>query len=263
VTDDLTLESLMAAIGPSKIFEGKPTLHKHQLVTAAEYPKDIRKRMMRFLSTSEFEESSDYPKLDYDETLKLVSGGQTKEQAEALFRAVPDHELATDLGTFAERILRWANGIFPREMRDSVAGPITDEPSAGAMATFRRVWEVALNPMVIMRDLAEGCLSDDQVSTIAVLYPVLYGEMKQSVVDAVTTLAARKKRDDWEPTAIKSQLIAVLRGLPDCDPALAAAVQTVYQKEDAEPPTPKPHRPSGSTGDGSEGTPGQAASAGQ
>ena len=261
MSDPLTIESLLASIGPMAIFEAKPRFDKLRLERAAAYPSDIRKRILRFLSTSEFVDAEDYAGVDYHEILKLVSAGQTPEQAHALFAVVPDHELATDIGNAANGILKWANGILPREMRDTMAGPVLDEPSEQSVADFARQWEIALNPMAVLRDLAEGCLSDDQVSALSTLYPALYAEMRQGVVDAATTLAARTK-GKWEPDPLKEQFIAVLRGEPIGDLEMAAAVQTIYSQETQ--PAPAAKKPTaGSADDNGEQTPGQKAGAGQ
>jgi hypothetical protein len=258
MVDALAIESLMATIGVESILKARPKLPKYAIKRAADYPKKIRRRVLKFLATSEFTEASDYPPLDYRALLELVSAGQTPEQAAALFAAVPDHEMATDLGIEAGRVITWANTAIPRQSRDSLAGPQVDEPDPQSLAQFQSLWEVACDPMVVLRDLAEGCLTPEQISTVALLYPSLYGEMRQAVTDAMVAMAGRKGRG-WEPSDQKAAMVKLLRQEDGSDPTLAAAIQAIYDKQPEPAQMPKTKKGAGEDPD-EQLTPGQRAS---
>lgn len=254
----LDAECLLVAIGVHNVLAGEPSLHKYQIEKAAMLPKECRKVLLRFLSTDAFEPAEDYRSIDYDELKKQLSHGPTPEQQAALAAAVPDPELAQAMGDEVSRIQQWANGVFPRETRDTVRGPVDEEPSAAALGDFARLWEVVCDPMVILRDLSEGCLSDDQAAAVAQVWPNIYGIMRQASADAI---AATTKRG--EPTMRKQAQIRVLRQEPDFDPELAAAIQATYAaSQQGQQQPPRPHAPSGPGGQDPDLTPGQRAAGG-
>lgn len=219
---------------------------------------------MRFLATDAFAASGDMPKFNYDEVLRLVTGEPgtdtlTPVQSHTLAAAIPDPELAMDLGIEANRIRAWGSTAVPKAQ--PIAGRM-EEPDPTSMSDFRRAWEVATDPMVVMRDLAAGCLSTDQVATLAVLYPALYAEMRQAVSDAKASTGGRKGKS-WAPSGQKQQQLDVLLEQDTIDSSLAAAVQTVYAQEAQREQAPAPRPRSGGQSRAAEGlTPGQKAAAG-
>ena len=247
-------ECLLAVIGVDNVLNGKATLHKYQLLEAAALPRKIRQIMLRFLATDDVEAAEDYPEYDYAELGKLLAHGQTPGQAASLQAAIPDPELAQELGVHANSIQTWGNGVFPRETRDTIRGPVQEQPAASTWADFCRIWQVAVDPMTIMRDLAEGCLSEEQVTVAVQHWPSLYAEMRQASVEG---LASSKR----EVTERKTAQLHILRQETSFDAELAAAVQASYAQSAQGQAPPKP----GITPDGAKSadlTPGQKAANG-
>ena len=259
----IDLESLFVAVGLDRILDAKPKLHKYELQRAANLGPEIRRRLGRFLVTPEFGPAADVPAFDYQEALKVIPAGLTKEQTQALNEAIPDPDMAMDLGTQARAILTWADGILPREHLE----PVTNEarlgtPSPTSVADFRRAWNVARDPMIVLDDLEDGSLAEDQVAALALLYPALYADIKQAAEDVNTAQVARRGQD-WEPAPQKRVLLGVLLQKDLIDPELTAAVQRVYaqqaqQEQQAGAPAKKP---SGGSNQPPQ-TPGQKAAAG-
>jgi hypothetical protein len=260
----LDKEALFTAIGLGPILAAKPTLHKHQWRKAAGLSDEIRKRILSFVASDSFQPANDVPDFDYNEALGYASqDALTPEQAQAL-NAVLDPELALDLGVQAVRILTWADGVIPRDTAPHVLGARAAEPDRSATADFRRNWHVALDPMFALDELDDGSLSDDQVATLALLYPQVYQEMRQAVTDAMATMEARRK--GWEPAPQKAALLSMLRQEQQIDPQLAAQVQQVYAVQpDARPAPSAARRRARKTGGGDAGeglTPGSRAAGG-
>lgn len=262
MASQLDSECLLATIGVHNVIEGKATLHKYQLIEAANMPKEIRRLMLRFMATDGFEAAEDYADIDYPALKKLLAHGQTPEQAASLHAAVPDPELAQDMAAEVNRIQQWANTVLPRETRMTIRGPIDEDPSPSELSNFARLWQVACDPMTIMRDLLEGNLFDDQVAALGICWPALHGEMKQAVAEGVSTISGRSKT--WEPTMLKASLLATLRQESDFDADLASAIQASYAQEaqqEAQPPAPP--KPSGTEEDIDKTlTPGERAAGG-
>lgn len=265
--DELDLESLFAAVGLGPILAARPTLHKYQLQQAAGLPAEIRRRVLRFVASDAFKPGKDVPDFDYDETLGLISQGAkfqglSPAQAQALNAVAPD--MAIDMGAFANKILAWANPLLPRETRPAVIGARPEDPAPSSLADFRRLWQVALDPMIVLDDMEDGSLSEDQVIALSLLYPGIYAEMKQAVVDEMAVMEARRK--GWEPAPQKAALLQMLRGEQTFDPELAAATQQAYAQEQAQAPRAGPPRRrgggGGKAGVGDALTPGQRATTG-
>lgn len=260
----LEVEAMFAGVGLLPILEAKPRLSQHALQTAADWSKVTRRRILRFLSSDAFDPAADFPPLDYPEVLALVSTGQTPAQTQALFAAVPDHELATDMGLLADSILQWANGALPRSPPNPVTNMPVDDPGPAPVADFRRAWNVLCDPRTVLDDLCDGSLIDDQVATLQQLFPALYQDMRAAQAETVATMVSRRGAS-WEPTPTKAALLATLMQRSDFDPSLSAAMQQVYATEPGQtfPPPAQASRGAPGVGDMAESTPGNKASAGQ
>lgn len=256
-------DCLFAAIGLPAIVSGRAQLTKRALEEAASMPKAIRRRVAHFMATDSWTDAVDLPPFDYDEVLATVSAGKLEPAAAArLFANIPDREIATKLATEAEGVLQWANTLIPRDERVTLLGSVPEVPTSTELADFRRLWQVACDPMTVMADLEDGSLFDEQVAVVAKLFPSLYAEMRQAVSDANAALVARRG-PAWEPSPLKLQFLGVLMQKEAVDPDLTAAVQGVYAQEAQQLATaPKPRvKSTGGAGD-AEATPGQAATAG-
>lgn len=254
----LEIESVLAAMGVESILRAEPKFGRNKFNEARDLPKRMREAFDRFFATSKFEPGEDLPPFDYDDVLKLVSAGQTPEQTEAIKRVMPDADMAMELGIEANRIIAWANQTIPREQRQTITGAKLDPPSPESLATFRTRWQVACDPMVVVRDMLEGCLDDDQVQTLALLYPTLYATMRQALADSLTA-ATMKHGRDWEPSPQKTAQIETLRQERQFDAALSATVQQSYADQSKPAPRPARRSPTDNTADL---TPGQRAASG-
>lgn len=259
----LDREALFTAVGLGPILAARPTLHKYQAQRAAKLPAEMRRRVLAFVASDAFKPAVDVPDFDYGETLKLVSAGELgPEQAQALKKAIPDPDLAMDMGVDVARILAWANPILPRDSRPAVIGTRPADPDQHTTADFRRVWQVALDPTVVLDDLEDGSLSEDQVGALMVVYPEIYKELRQAITDQMAAMEARKGKK-WEPDPRKAALLSMIMQTPTTDPDLAATVQGVYAQE-AQAQAAPPRRAARTKGASSSDavTPGQKAAGG-
>jgi len=262
--EPIDLESLFVAIGLDRILAARPKLHIYELQRAAKLPQEIRRRLSRFLVTPDFGPAADVPAFDYKQALKTIPAGLTDKQAQAITDAIPDPDMAMDLGTQARAILAWANGILPREHLE----PVTKEmrlgtPAPSTVADFRRAWNVAREPMIVLDDLEDGSLAEDQVAALALLYPSLYADIQQAAEEIMSAQVARRG-EEWEPAPQKRVLLGVLLQKDLIDPELASMVQKVYaQAEQAEQQANAPAPKSKSGGQQQPvQTPGQKAASG-
>jgi hypothetical protein len=255
----LLIESVLAVIGADKILAAEPTFTHAQFRRARDLPDEIRQAFERFFASAKFDKSEPLPPFDYADVLALVSSPQDTDQTNALATAMPDADMAMELGIEANRVRTWADQSIPRNPRTTLTGTKMDPPDPESAASFRTRWQVACDPIVVVRDALEGCLDADQVSTLALLYPELYQAIRQACVDAMTAEAA-KHGTEWDPTPDKAAQVRTLLQMTQFDPALASTVQKSYQAQAAKRPAPKPQKKQDV--DISGLTPGQKAAAG-
>ena len=261
----LEIEAIFAEIGLVPILRARPRLGKGSLAAAADAPKARRRSLLRFLASDQWEPAADLVDVDYDTVMAWVQEGKLQPvQVNALFAAVPDKELAQDLAEIADRILPWANSIIPRDPPDPLTG-VSDEPAPNLLLDFRRLWGVACAPTSILADLADGSLFDDQVVTLAGLFPATFEDTQAAIMDTVSTMVARRGKR-WKPNPTKAVLIDTIRQRQSTDPDLAGMVQGIYAaqlqaEEQAAPPPPK-RAAAGAAPPGDQGTPGEKAATG-
>lgn len=261
----LELETLFAEMGLPSILAGKPRLSKATLTAAATRERDIRRRLLRFLARDAWEPAAEMVAIDYPELLTQLSAGKlSPAQVSAVNAVVPDPEDAREICNMADAVIGWANGILPRGDADPVTGEVVDEPPKGALLDFRRLWGVAIDPMAVLADLADGSLTDDEIGVLGQFYPETQRTILALKQEAVATMVARRGKS-WTPTSDKAALLGTLSGTPTINPALAATMQQIYAAQEmaemqAAPPPPK-RAPAGGDQD-AEATPGQKSSAG-
>jgi hypothetical protein len=257
--EPLEVESVLAAIGVDKILRAEPTFLRRQFIEARELPAKMREAFDGFFESAKFEPSEALPPFDYADVLALVSSPQDSDQTSALADVMPDPEMAMELGIEANRVRTWANQTIPRNPRQTLTGQKMDTPGPEDLAVFRTRWQAACDPMVVVRDMLEGCLDADQVSTVALLYPELYAAMRQACTDALTA-ATMKHGTDWDPTPDKAAQVRTLLQMTQFDQSLASTVQQAYQVQAAKKPAARPQKKQDV--DTSGLTPGQKAAAG-
>lgn len=66
------------------------------------------------------------------------------------------------------------------------------QPSDSEMAAFERRVSVAVNPFSVIDDLENGSLTREQVETLAVLYPSLYGRIKAAALKVGSQMGSKR-----------------------------------------------------------------------
>lgn len=103
-------------------------------------------------------------------------------------------------------------------------------PNDFAVAKFQTAFRTINDPMTILSDLQQGCLSRGQVSTVIVAYPKLYELMKSSLIAA----AVEVQNKDPEHVLPYSKLkqLSVFMLMNTVPPDLQAFLQGNFKKAD-------------------------------
>jgi hypothetical protein len=234
--DPLAAEAALASIGLHNVLDGEPKWGAIERHRAAQLPKAIRSMLVRFMSDGDRPETADLPQYKHEDIGKLLADGPQEDHALALQKAIGDPNLALAVATAATRIVHTLQPLYPRPTKVSnVAGLQSVPATPYTSRAFARVWSVACDPMIVLRDLLEGCLSPDMVHAFELLYPNLYALTLQMVGDVYASLKA--KRPKFDLTGHKDRQIGVLQGKSQATSNLPLAAE--FQQVAAfKPPTP-------------------------
>jgi hypothetical protein len=141
----------------------------------------------------------------------------------------------------AQRIQAYLVTKIPHRIHQSIAGPIQETPAHSDLARFRRIWNIACDPIgIIIEALGEYALSRDMVEAFSTMYPLVW----QRVDDGITSQLVRKKgvSPKFVLTIRKEQQLRILAKKEDTtSKALGIALQAQFKKQ-AAAAAPKPPR---------------------
>jgi hypothetical protein len=227
---ELGAEITLAGVGIVPILQGKPKLPAHP----PNLPKEIRALVLKFLASPAPARLEDLPPFDWDEVHALLdraaSEEGTKANVDALHAAIPG-ELGDGVEHTATAIISALQEAFPAatSVREDIVGTIVTPGPEMAVARFARMWSVALDPLIPLRDLCQGSITTDMVQAMTLFWPALYEMAKTEVAMQVAEM--RTKRPKWEPEPRRARLLKMLMGQPYVNVELAADFQQLYAQQ--------------------------------
>lgn len=221
----LVAEALAAVTGVQRILDTppkpvSPADGKHAVALA----KQIETIFREFLSSPSFKrQKDDLPDLDYLETLDKLTRPVQPDQREKLLENFQDEQAGLAYLNVCDRGVAWLLERLPRRSRTTLVGDIPVEPSLTEMADFERDWQVAADPLQVLRDMSEGIMIGTQVDAFKTLFPTLYARTALSLQGVLLDL--RGKDDTWEPPSEKAWQCMAFFGISPVDPDLATKLQ--------------------------------------
>lgn len=222
----LAAESALAVIGLRNILTGEPVYRATQRKDAALLPKVIKNHVLAYLKRPDFDRTAALPAFNFDKTGKLLVRGGTPENAVALTSAIKDPELGKAVMDKATQVIEYLNAHRPRRERQGLDGVEQLPPPGQAMARWGRLWAVANDPMIVLRDLREGCVTSEMTGAFRDLFPALYQTTHDAITDGLVTMKAARK--SWQLSISKERGLRVLLGMPLHNLVLAQQVQAAY-----------------------------------
>jgi hypothetical protein len=233
-----TAESIVATLGIAPFLTGTARLHRYVLDQAGAMPVRVVREVRAFLGGREFAEPHpDLPGYDHGKVGQELLDTGTAAQAQAILDGFPDQQLATDVINQASRIIHFLQPLYPRHVRETLTGPVEQVPGRQALAAFRRAYHVACDPMLVLRDMAEGSLSRDQVRALEQMYPGLYRIVGAAIAAGLVAVKARKGAG-WTLPRRKELIVKTMLGADGSSPMQLAAYQRSFAK-DAQQPRPR------------------------
>lgn len=227
----LPAEALAAVVGPLRLLEKKvrPIVAADGRAALA-LPKKLIADVQAFIEQKRPAAGKALPPLDYFETLDLVSqpSDTLADRLPELLAQVLDPDLAHETGDVLMLACEFLGTAIPRATEETLLGTKNLEPSRIEWGKFMRQWAVANDPLSALTQLLAGQLVDDEVETLAQLYPVLYERgMRGVVVDELAAKAARE--DGWLPQHDQRRQLETLLQVSSVDPDFARELQAVNQ----------------------------------
>lgn len=229
--DPLGAEAATAVIGLRSILDGKPKWKASHRKEATFLGKQIQADILEFLRRPDFEPTRALPDFNFKTASKLLRDAGQPAQAEALYLALKNPEIATQVTHVATRAIGYLRGVLPRRVHEGLDGTVLLPPTGQAQARFGRAWSVACDPRIVLRDLREGCLTADMGSTLKLLFPAIFQAVDVAVHSGLTDMKANRKT--WQLSIAKDRQLRVLLGLQAPNVSLLKQIQGMYAQEAA------------------------------
>lgn len=227
-------ETLLAVTGIRGILERTPKRVTLADKDAAEMlPREIRRAVRRFLDDDGGPRKVPRAQpFDYQWALEHIQAALEPQHIEAIAESFrpEDHELASDYMAVAQRVITYLQGILPLRTAETMAKSISLDPSDTEIARFRRAFDVANDPMIVLRDMDVGTLVADQIHHLDACYPEIYGLMKARTAMGMADAMARKK--SWRLSYRRDRLVQVLFGTTTWSKDLASDLQANFKLAD-------------------------------
>lgn len=227
--DQLGAEAAMAVIGLRAILDAKPKWKAAQRKEATFLGKQIGADILEFLRRPDFEPARALPDFNFKTASKLLKDAGKPDQAEALYLALKNPDLATAVTHVATRAIGYLRGVLPRRVHEGLDGTVMLPPTGQAQARFARAWSVICDPLIVLRDLREGCLTADMGQTLKLLFPAISQTVDVAIHSGLTEMKANRKT--WQLSIAKDRQLRVLLGLQAPNVTLLQQIQAVYAQE--------------------------------
>jgi len=227
--------ALLAVIGlPALMKKGALRVSEATKARAVKFPFEVSKRMLRFLETQDFEKL----KLELPKTDLSALRDEFSREIDASWLA----EKLTDLDdedkiSFAQMVGKaYAYLLAKIPPLPTSFRPV--KASDFVSASFMRRYRTVSDPMTVISDMEMGCLSIEQVKTLAEVYPNLHEMMKTALLSAATDVM---RDPDYIIPYKKLKMVAILTLQPMLGSSLQEVLQTNFQPSEeqrASSPTP-------------------------
>lgn len=251
----VTGEALLAVTGVARLLVPKPLrITVSDKESAARLGRDIRRALRAFLENDlEAQKIPPQPAFSYKKALDEVTEGAGMfavpdpddpigaptgtEKIVAMFRG-DDNELALGYVEAAKRVVLYLQSILPVRLETTMAKSVNVDPSDTEIARFRRAWNVANDPMIVLRDMSLGILVSDQIKHLSLMFPATWEAMKTTAAAEMGRSMAAKK--SWKLTWRQNRLMGVLLQQPTFNSALTSDLQGTFDKKPDQQKGPPP-----------------------
>ncbi len=234
----LGAEAFTATAGALLLLDKKPKpLTDKQVIASTAVIERIPRDMRTWLSNERLKPQGEEPaQLDYFDTLKTLSSAAADLHAQIpspealakrqrLIGQLSNHDVGAAYLSQSNRCIDFLNRLMPRAQWATLTGPVPCLPGNIELSRFWRAYEIAGDPLVVIRDLDEGILVSDQVHVLTQLWPELYKEITKAIIMAISDLKARD--DKWDVPFAKERQVETILQVSRVSPDFQAKLQAM------------------------------------
>lgn len=221
-------------MGIGKFLDGTARTYRYVLGDAARLPSKVTALLRQYLTSGDHAASDKLPPFDFADVGKLLLGTGSQAQSDAIHAGITDPALAGGVVNVASRIIAYLQPLYPHRVRVTMTGPVDGRPSDQDVARFRRVYQVADDPLLVLRDLNEGALSRGQVRSLQQLYPELYALIGDVAANTLVNVKSGRGKG-WTLPRRKEQGLRMLLGADSPGSLRLAEYQRTFQEPQKEP----------------------------
>lgn len=234
ITNNPGGELLLAVIGVDAFLESKGPVRMtaEKRKQAARLPSRIRAACRRFFASDDFDRGgSALPAFDYRKALDALTEPPSETLLEERLRGFANDEERLAFAAAVGRALSFLQNVIPKRSRVTATGVTPVAPSGQDVSRFRRAHAVLQDPMTVLEEWNEGILSADQVAALAQVFPAVYQDVRDQVIDALAAAVARRPK--MQLPSRKDRALQTLLQASTWNKDLAKDLQRNYAK--AEP----------------------------
>lgn len=173
------------------------------------------------------------PPFDFDELADHLSASiGPAHLADCMSRFGDMQELGLDYVSAAEPALNYLRTWLPADGQRTPTGARPVRPSDDEVSKFRRIYNVATDPLCVLVNLNAGVITSDEVDALEAMFPAVYGPMRE--IFALETAAKLTRSPTWEMGPRKTQLSQTFLKANMFDLDLALEIQHAFRAMDKE-----------------------------
>lgn len=166
--------------------------------------------------------------VNYDTMLRDLTDEYSEAQVLAMIEKFPPalKELAPEFIIKAREVVEYMLSLFPRQVRQTLAGPKNIPPPEMAVRAFVATLTVLDDPLRVFSLIGTGSLLVQQRDAMRAIYPTISTAIDEELDDAVSDEAGKLK--SYEVPPLTEIGAATWAGRPTVSPALGAALQAAH-----------------------------------
>jgi hypothetical protein len=230
--DPFSAEALTAAIGPDAILKSRAVVNRRTLGRAAAAPRLLTRLLRRIIERDSQSRPRALPSPAYNPTGKLLAASVPDEDSPppkwvnelADVIHVPDVLFAVTEVTL--RVAGALQEVFPRKVRQTATGAVVVQPNEQDWATFRRRYQVAMDPWMILQRAGAGMLAQSDMAWLERTWPGFKMAIEEAV--PIVLASAHGGKESFHLSGAKDRIMLLLRGVPSEQSPAVPAIQQAY-----------------------------------
>jgi hypothetical protein len=174
--------ALLAVVSLERVLGRQLKIGLRDVDAAVALGKTVSKRCVAFLDSPEFAKLDlNLTKRSFFELRDMIAEGLDSNKLAEQLAVIADDDLKVSFGAVVNDALTFLRNRLPA----APARSRNDAPGDFKIAAFTRAWRTLSDPLTVLSDLEQGCLSVDQVRTLVAVYPRLHTLMANAMTAAV------------------------------------------------------------------------------